>query len=71
MVQCDLCGKALKNLSGLAGHRQLVHGILPRDQLVNQQLDRIEKAVIELEKKVDELLGRQPTKYGRKSVKYR
>jgi len=27
MATCELCGKVLKNMSGLSGHRRLVHSV--------------------------------------------
>ena len=54
MVQCDLCGKEVKNTQGLRGHKTFVHGITSSNK---QPVARLatEQALSELECRLEQV----------------
>lgn len=66
---CEICGKAFKNASGLAGHKQIAHGVVVRKQAA-QLLDELRalRADVEALKEKVALLDPEALEEVRKQV---
>ena len=69
MVQCELCGKELKNTQGLRGHKHFVHGQTGSNKssvarvATVEELSRLEERLDELQN-ITQLLGAQLAELG-------